>query len=261
MRAIYTSPEAMAEDFFFDHAGVNERALPCRLEKVSRDYLQQWLGREDDIRNKVKALITAQLNAIEIGGRNLVVTDVIVRYVMKTLRRDLDLLQESGRECFEILGREIKVSGEFCGQRLKGFIDRLDSFAPQQARVVDYKTGKVLKDDEDIHDGNADAIAQKIFSRDVKDRPKIALQFFIYDLLVQSRPEIKDRSIYNCVYSISNLFKEAPKAVPLNRTFFDSMSERLKTLLDEMYDTEVPFRRTDDENVCKYCDFKTICGR
>ena len=261
MRAIYTSPEAMSEDFFFDHAGVNERALPCRLEKVSRDYLQQWLGREDDIRNKVKALITAQLNAIEIGGRNLVVTDVIVRYVMKTLRRDLDLLQESGREYFEILGREIKVSGEFCGQRLKGFIDRLDSFAPQQARVVDYKTGKVLKDDEDIHDGNADAIAQKIFSRDVKDRPKIALQFFIYDLLVQSRPEIKDRSIYNCVYSISNLFKEAPKAVPLNRTFFDSMSERLKTLLDEMYDTEVPFRRTDDENVCKYCDFKTICGR
>ena len=261
MRALYTSPDAMAEDFFFDHAGVNERNLPCRLERISRDYLKMWIGREDDVRKKVKALITDQLNAIEIGGRNLVVTDVIVRYVMKTLRRDLELLQESGREYFEILGREIKVGGEFCGQRLKGFIDRLDSFAPQQARVVDYKTGKVLKDDEDIHDGNAVAIADKIFSKDVKDRPKIALQFFIYDLLVQSRPETEGRSICNCVYSISNLFKEAPKAVPLNRTFFDAMSERLKLLLDEMYDTELPFRRTDDENVCKYCDFKTICGR
>jgi hypothetical protein len=49
--------------------------------------------------------------------------------------------------------------------------------------------------------------------------------------------------------------------VPLNKTFFDAVSEHLEKLLDQMYDTSVPFRRTEDENVCKYCDFKTICGR
>lgn len=261
MRSLYTSPEAMSEDFFFDYEGVNERALPFRLDRISRSYLEEWINRKDDIRKKVKALIVRELNAIELSGRNLVVTDVIVRYVIKTLRRDLELLQESGRDCFEILGREIKVKGEFCGQKFKGFIDRLDSFHPQQARVVDYKTGKVLKDDEEIHDGNAEAIAEKIFAKDVKDRPKIALQFYIYDLLVGSRPEVKDRELFNSVYSTSNLFKEAPKTIPLNRIFFDAVSDRLKVLLEEMYDTDVPFRRTDDENVCKYCDFKTICGR
>jgi hypothetical protein len=127
--------------------------------------------------------------------------------------------------------------------------------------VVDYKTGKVLKDDEDIQDGNAEAIAEKIFAPDVADRPKIALQFYIYDLLVQSRPEVRGRNIYNCVYSTSGLFTKAPMTVERNQIFFDAVSERLGKLLDEMYDISVPFRRTEDEKVCQYCDFKTICGR
>lgn len=261
MRALYTSPSAMSEDFFFDSKGMNESALTDRMDRISRDYIRQWLEREDDIKAKVKAQIAAQLNALEISGRNLVVADVIVRYVMKTLQRDLEYLEAEGRDHFEILGREIKVSGEFRGQKLKGFIDRLDSFRPDQARVVDYKTGKVLDDDENITDTNAEAIADKIFAPDVKDRPKIALQFYIYDLLVQPRPEVKGRDIYNCVYSTSGLFTKPPMTMPLNRIFFDAVSERLGKLLDEMYDTKVPFRRTEDENVCKYCDFKTICGR
>jgi hypothetical protein len=49
--------------------------------------------------------------------------------------------------------------------------------------------------------------------------------------------------------------------VERNQIFFDAVSERLGKLLDEMYDISVPFRRTEDEKVCQYCDFKTICGR
>lgn len=261
MRALYTSPSAMSEDFFFDYKGENEAALTDKMDRIKRDYIKHWLGREADIKAKVKAEIAAQLNTLEISGRNLVVADVIVRYVVKTLQRDLEQLETHGLDSFEILGREIKVSGEFNGQKLKGFIDRLDSFTPGQARVVDYKTGKVLKDDEDIQDRNAEAIADKIFAPDVADRPKIALQFYIYDLLVQSRPEVRGRNIYNCVYSTSGLFTKAPMTVPRNQIFFDAVSERLGKLLEEMYDTSVPFRRTEDEKVCQYCDFKTICGR
>ncbi len=261
MRALYTAPSAMSADFVFDHRGGNEAALTDRMDRISRDYIRQWLTREDDIKAKVKAEIAAQLNALEISGRNLVVADVIVRYVMKTLQRDLEQLEEAGLDSFDILGREIKVNGEFNGQKLKGFIDRLDSFRPDQARVVDYKTGKVLKDDEDIQDGNAEAIAEKIFAPDVAERPKIALQFYIYDLLVQSRPEVQGRDIYNCVYSTSGLFTKPPMTMKRNQIFFDAVSQRLGKLLDEMYDVSVPFRRTDDEKICQYCDFKTICGR
>ncbi len=261
MRALYTAEEAMAPDFILDEKAENKGLEDAPMSAVSRSYLESWIRRPEEIKRKVKALIMTQLNTIEVSGRNLVVADVIVRYVVRTLQRDLELLQKEGRDSFEILGREIKVVGEFCGQRFKGFIDRLDSFREGQARVVDYKTGKVLEDDENINDLNAEEIAEKIFNPDMKNWPKIALQFYIYDMLVGSRPEVRGRDIYNCVYSTAHLFKEPPVTVPMNRKFFDAVSERLEALLNEMYDLDVPFRRTEDESTCSYCDFRMICGR
>ena len=261
MRALYTSESAMAADFVFDRKGLNEKALTDRLTHVSRKYISSWLDREDAIRDKVKALIVMQLKSVDVSGRNLVMADVIVRYVVKTLERDLEMLVESGKEDFEILGREIPVFGEFHGQRLKGFIDRVDSLDGGMARIVDYKTGKVLADDEDIHDGNARDIADKIFAPDVADRPKIALQFYIYDKLLEGHEIAAGRTIYNSVYSMAKIFKESPKTVPMNSEFCEAVSEHLEALLDEMRDPDVPFRRTEDVDVCSFCDFKTICGR
>lgn len=230
-------------------------------DRMTGKDIESWLGRGEEIKDRIKSLIIEELNIMEVTGRNLVVTDVILKYVMKTLQRDLELLQKENVEFFEVLGREVRVSGEFEGQKLKGFIDRLDSFHPGQVRVVDYKTGKVLDDDEKITDDNAEAIADKIFAEDIKERPKIALQFFIYDLLVQDHPLAKGRQIYNCVYSTARLFKEPPLNVPRNEKFFEAVSQRLGETLQEMYSLDVPFRRTKDEKVCEYCDFKMICGR
>lgn len=261
MRALYSSEEAMDPEFAFNDREPRGGLKGEALKDVSQSYIEGWLSRKEDIKAKVKALIMMQLNTIEVSGRNLVVADVIVRYIIKTLQRDLELLKKEGRDSFEILGREIRVAGEFCGQRFKGFIDRLDSFKDEQARVVDYKTGKVLEDDENIHDGNAEEIAEKIFNPDMKNWPKIALQFYIYDMLVQSRPEVRGREICNCVYSTAHLFKEPPVTVPMNRKFYEAVSAKLEAMLAQMYDTSVPFRRTDDEKTCSYCDFRMICGR
>ena len=236
------------------------RSLYASDRMTAKD-IQSWLGREDEIKSKIKELIIDELNLMEVSGRNLVVTDVILKYVMKTLQRDLELLEKEGVDFFEILGREVKVSGEFKGQKFKGFIDRLDSFHPGQVRVVDYKTGKVLDDDEKINDDNALAIAEDIFAEDIKERPKIALQFFIYDMLVQNHPLARGKQLFNCVYSTARLFKEPPLNVPRNEMFFNAVSERLDNTLKEMCSLEVPFRRTNDEKVCEYCDFKMICGR
>ena len=236
------------------------RSLYASDRMTAKD-IQSWLGREDEIKSKIKELIIDELNLMEVSGRNLVVTDVILKYVMKTLQRDLELLEKEGVDFFEILGREVKVSGEFKGQKFKGFIDRLDSFHPGQVRVVDYKTGKVLDDDEKINDDNALAIAEDIFAEDIKERPKIALQFFIYDMLVQNHPLARGKQLFNCVYSTARLFKEPPLNEPCNEMFFNAVSERLENTLKEMYSLEVPFRRTNDEKVCEYCDFKMICGR
>ena len=109
MRALYTSESAMSPDFVFDNKGENEKSLTDMLNVVGRDYIQSWIDRPNVIKNKVKALIMGQLGVDEVSGRNLVVSDVIVKYVIKTLERDLEYLKEEGKDSFEILGREIPV--------------------------------------------------------------------------------------------------------------------------------------------------------
>lgn len=261
MRSLYTSPEAMSEEFYFDWKGENASKLNHKHRFITKEYINEWLTKEDVIRRKIKSLIVRELNLMEVSGRNLVVTDVILKYVIKTLNRDLELMAVEGVDKFEILGSEVRVAGKFYGQRFKGFVDRLDSFHPGQIRVVDYKTGRVLEDDQNIHDGNAEAIADKIFAKDEKERPKIALQFWMYDMLLQDKSECLGKQMFNCVYSTSTLFNEAPQVYPKNECFFRAVSQRLEALLEEMYDVNVPFRRTSNEDVCEYCDFKMICGR
>ena len=261
MRSLYTGEEAMSSDFFFNPCEYAYGLKGEPLEYVTREYIKSWLSREAQIRAKVKALIMREMNVMEISGRNLVVADVIVKYVKKTLSRDLEILRECDAPHFVIHGLENRVARTMFGQKFKGYIDRLDSVKDGEIRVVDYKTGKVLDTDENIDDGNAVDIADEIFDPSSKERPKIALQFFIYDMLIQSDPRVEGQDISNSVYSTANLFKDRPQIKPLCRRFYDAMSEHLETLLEEIYDLDVPFRRTDNEKTCTYCDFKMICGR
>ena len=144
---------------------------------------------------------------------------------------------------------------------MKGFADRIDSYLGDEVRIVDYKTGKVMQDDIDITDENAAAVVDKIFGPSNKERPKIALQLFIYGLLAQEREEFRGRPVVNSIYSVSSLFTKPLEDRPQSAEFTRLTRERLKDLLAEMTDPSVPFRRTEERSTCSYCDFKMICGR
>ena len=149
----------------------------------------------------------------------------------------------------------------FNGFRLKGYIDRLDSFSRDSVRVVDYKTGKVSDADEIIDDGNAENVADALFGTDNGSRPKIALQLYIYDKLLNSREEFAGKEIVNCIYSASRLFTKAPEQFAVSPKFHSIVDEKLAALLGDMTDVTIPFSRTGDIRTCAWCDFKMICGR
>lgn len=268
MWALYSNPSFMAPDGPME-ASQKPASEPV-MKHVTRSYLEEWKGREEDVRAKVRALMLYHLHSVELEGRNIVVLDVIVKCVMNTITKDLEHLQEQRAESFEILGLEQELTGSFAGLRLKGFIDRLDSYGPDNVRVVDYKTGKVLPEDRDVPSDQVkmEALVKKIFSHDTdpSSRPKIALQFFIYDLLVRTGRNVSGqsyggRSVLNSVYETSLLFKEKVRNDALNESFYAMMKERLEELFAEMLDPEEPFSRTSVEKNCEYCDFKVICGR
>ena len=202
-----------------------------------------------------------QLHAMEVTGRNLVFENVIVQYVLKTLRRDKELMEKLGTDSFRILGLEKKFSTTIDGFRFEGFIDRMDSFLPGEVRVIDYKTGKVLPMDENITPETAGQVAATVFGEINKDRPKIALQMFIYDIMVLDDPEFNGKTIINSVYQPSRFFYEGVRNVPLYDDFKDDMTQRLRGLLADMADVSKPWTRTTQVDTCAFCDFKLICGR
>ena len=256
MQALYLGPAAMAPDFSMDRE--NLKTVEGQ-QTVSREYIESWLKRDKEIRARVRSLIMTELHSLEVSGRDLVYENMVVRYVRKTLERDLELMKDCGTMAFRVLGLE-QVRYWRCGDyRFTGYIDRMDSFNEGELRVVDYKTGRVEEADIDISDDNAEAVVEKLFRGDPDTRPKYAFQLFLYDMYVEK--ERAGRKVLNTIYPVTDLFVNKVRNVSVSRRFTDLMKDELKALLNEISDLDRPFLRNGTEKKCAYCDFKTICGR
>ena len=243
------------------HAAMQALYKPFKGKCLTVKDLDGMLKDREAVKALVREIIVEEMQTVDVAGRDLVVEEVIVEYVLRTLKHDRKLLAESGSKGFEILFLEEGMHGTFEGYRIKGFADRIDSYLGGEARIVDYKTGKVEQEDIDITDENAAVVVDKLFGPTNNGRPKIALQLYMYGLLTQEMPTLKDRPVVNSIYSVSRLFTEPLKDRPANAEFARLTRERLKDLFAEMTNPEVPFYLTEERKTCEYCDFKTICGR
>lgn len=191
----------------------------------------------------------------EIEGRNLILKSLISRYVKQTLQIDADQapITVLGVETFKqmkycpiTLGREIK---------LIGYIDRIDRDAAGQLRVVDYKTGKV---DNKAKVDDVDAI----FDASKKDRPYIALQLYIYSLLMSQGSDGDSGDYAQCIYSLREIFKGLPAMMKIDPDNLEIFRGKMEDLIDNIFNPSQPFIACgDEEGVCKYCDIKKLCGR
>jgi len=222
-----------------------------------------WLKslRKEKIKAIIGRKICEKLGVFEISGRNIIYEDMVLRYVLKILERDIEMIHDSGREGLRILGLERKYKTEIDGYLFEGIMDRIDSLNPEEIRVVDYKTGQVNDNDFKINDENAEKVVEALFGIDVSKRPKIALQLYLYDRLIKESKDYAGQSIYNSIYQTNRIFSQKVENVGLSEKFCELMKERLSSLLKEMSDKDTGFRRTEDRSICGYCDFKNICGR
>ena len=260
MQALYMGEGAMDPGYdMVDRA--RNASFPGALKVVTKDYIQSWMKRKGDIKKRVRSLILKQLHTLEVSGRNLVLENVIVQYVLKTLQRDRDLMEKLGVTSFEVIGLENEFKAEIDGFRFVGYVDRMDSFLPGEIRIVDYKTGKVEVNDVDINDGNATKVAEALFGEDNQKRPKIAFQLFLYDYLAAVSGNLEGKAVVNSVYQPAKFFTEEVRNIQMSRKFNEEVLQRLHGLLAGMRDTEAGWRRTTDTKTCSWCEFKMICGR
>jgi len=184
--------------------------------------------------------VISEMHSIEVTGRNLVLEEVILDYVLSTLKYDSSLLASAGAPGFEIIGREKHYEGEFDGFKLHGYIDRLDSYRSGELRIVDYKTGKV---DDD------------------RENSKIELQLFVYNLLCHGISEFSGRRFVNSIYSIRHMYSDPLPEVPEDPARTAEMKARLSAMLSDIVNLDLSWSRTEDTKICACCTFKDICGR
>ena len=259
------APDEVAESLDAGMLGDVFHKVLQRLYKgqalVTPALLAQLQKDTEQLRRLIREEVLLKMRSLEVSGRNLVLENVILDYVLATLRHDAALLAREGSEGFRILGLELRKELDFGGFHFKGFIDRMDSYRPGEVRIVDYKTGKVEDADVFISDENALAVVDKLFGPTNAGRPKIALQLFLYDMFAHADPALQGQRIVNAVYSTGRLFTDPLPEVGESASFAAVMKGRLQGLLDQLVDPSVPFRLTQERESCQWCAFKNLCGR
>ncbi|MFN8181411.1 MAG: PD-(D/E)XK nuclease family protein [Bacteroidota bacterium] len=189
------------------------------------------------------------ISSDQLEGKNILLRNVIVELTGRILEKD------EAYAPFEILGLEEPVEGRLALDdkrtvHFHGFIDRLDRGA-DGVRIIDYKTGRVkLESTVDTEALFSDPAAKEQFQATLY--AWMVLQGGAYDTVKAALFTL--REMREGVRYLND--GEAFSSEQLNE-----FEERLRTLIREILDPDVPFAQTDDEDRCKYCPFREICNR
>ncbi|MCX6239558.1 MAG: PD-(D/E)XK nuclease family protein [Bacteroidia bacterium] len=197
---------------------------------------------------------------VMLAGRNWLIYEVVKKYVNQLLEVDRN------RSPFGMIGLEKNVRTTIAINESKqnvligGTIDRIDS-VNESLYIFDYKTGRVEL---------SFPMLLTLFDKENKTRNKAAFQTLIYSyILYKNQPEIS--SIYPGIYSLRGIFEEnfdpslRSKEVGNQPVEFVAIADQFEThfrmLLEEIFNLEIPFSQTTNEEHCKYCSYRQICRK
>lgn len=237
----------------------------------------------DDILNDEDRIMTAVCRAINeehyhLKGEDL---DRPLTGSVEMSAEHLARMVRNAVECDRMQGYLELVGGEVCGQtkwivpaegdlpalsvNMKYAIDRIDK-VDGRLRIVDYKSGKA--------EAQASGVSG-IFEGEEKS--KYVLQLLTYaHLLEQDSLHGTPEEKHDIKLSIFNVNEDAakvevlPKIGKAGRTYItreghrdvsDEFKAGFNDMLRRIFSPDEPFRPTTDEENCRICKFKYLCGR
>jgi len=203
-------------------------------------------------------------------GKNLLLVNVARIIVRRFLgfEKNKTEMQDARASFITLMGTEtrvpastlIKVEGADLSVNLKGFIDRVERIG-DVLRIIDYKTGSVVKKNLVIEDWN-----DLVMDPD-KD---MAFQLLMYAFLLPgtfgdhpcSAAILPLKSLNGGQLEVSFPDDEDGKATSTvtagtRHHFQDAMN----AILEAVFDFSVPFRQTDNPDTCKKCPYINLCRR
>jgi RecB family exonuclease/RNAse (barnase) inhibitor barstar len=201
-----------------------------------------------------KAYGLAAAGAVVYEGSQLILMEVINRFAQRVIELDRDYAP------FEILGTErgdfryrFKVPHTNLEAEVGGKIDRIDQ-KNDTVRIIDYKTGR---------DELKFKSLEELFARD-RHQGKAEFQVLLYALLfARSYTGHGAHRIVPGIMGRKQIFGEnfdfglAGDVRPMLHEF----EARLKEMVGELFNRDIPFSQTANLETCKYCAYKQICHR
>ena len=246
-----------------------------RIEKAA---IQKYLNTKGLLENVVDRAFNEELFKMKdtkrspyYNGLHLINRKVLLEYLRQLLHGDQKIAP------FEILALEDAVYTQMTFEaednnerniRIGGIIDRLDRVTDARTgiptiRVVDYKTGlqatKKIKEIEEIFSDTN--ISQK--------HSNYYLQALLYSLIVDDSTKYNQQK--DCVSPALLFIKQASKdnydpvleidsqKISNVRIYKEEFKKHLKEVLQEIFNTTLPFTPTQDKMRCEKCSYRRIC--
>jgi CRISPR/Cas system-associated exonuclease Cas4 (RecB family) len=260
--------EADARIFGLIFHEVVEQLYQTQLDKtVDASIIDHWIKTPELIDQLIREGFDKHLtdyekgrkNFTEIHGKNVMVFEVIKRYLLQFLKL------EKKKTPFEIVDLERKVNWKYQNDGLNinigGYIDRLEA-KDGILKVTDYKTG--------TGDASCNSV-EDLFNTSKHKKIKATFQTLLYSLILDEtgeevqaiQPEvIWVRDVFKSSYDTQLYIKAGRTKTPiLLHPLKEAFREQLDNLLDEIFNPDIAFSPTEDLDKCRYCTYKVMCNR
>jgi len=219
------------------------------VDHLTDKYFEKWY-KDGDISFGIN-LLTVKMAKIFLANLLKAEAEHIDKLAKQNVLLSINMLEKKMEgliDCF--------ISDQLPFVKLKGYVDRIDSTS-EFVRIIDYKTGNVLQNELKLSEADL-LLTDSRFAK--------SMQLLIYALLyMKEHPENQKPlkvgiiSLRNQAKGFMNLNYEGNDV--LNPQDLLSFEKILSRLILEIFDTELPFKQTKNEDNCLYCDYKEICGR
>ncbi len=253
------------------HKSINMIYKPYVNNRIDKDILNQITKSKNIYESAINDAFIAeyfkenrQAGNMDITGRNLIIKEVIKKYVMQIL--EIDKLYAP----FRIISLEknytayltVNIGNNPVKVRIGGIIDRIDE-KEEKLRIVDYKTGQAENSFKSI---------DSLFDNKGSERNSAVFQTFMYSLIYSCIDT--DSDIIPSLYFIRESFaRDFDFRIILNKGRNDTLpidsfkllsgefSRRLQQTVSDIYNEKKEFTQTDDLKVCSYCPYARICHK
>ncbi len=265
------------------HRALHEFYKSFEGKRIEASVLEKYLDKNNRIvQNYIRQEFdkVMNLNGREIEGYNLLVSQILVNYMVETLRHDKQLCP------FDYLVGENKQYFIFPVNddllvRIKCVYDRLDrpviGNGKGTVRIVDYKTGNSAKGVK-----LSFSTVDDFFSDEGKGS-KEAFQVMLYCLLLEhatsedlQRFHLNEvpKSVVPHLYFVRDFHPNkktgtvlmegsGKSAKPLEdfTPYREAFHEQLIRLFEEIYNPDIPFGQCKETDACKWCPYTNLCKR